>query len=408
MGSDSDSEAKTVVKKRRAKGVGATPAPADGAVAQRPLWNDAAATPNLDAMRRALVVELGRHFPLDQSSTEVGVVLICGDRSDASMDWAGLVLTLPSVADQDDDEQEDGEEAGSLWVKPLNMDEPRGNDAKKKRANKRAPKKKTRDDLALVVAGEPPPLTLARPAAPVVRLSVSKESPVQQIDGAAIMDRLRFTSTELAPVGSGSSLGAVDDRGLCAQKGHDVSRSTVTRVYAFAPERRELAEELTRGLRATGGARPPRHTCLPSPLVSATVKKRKRVDSFAGDEYGGVDDTPGTVVFEGTSKQTARRGMDPRLPAPSPLVPTRLESFGRSFGTSADAGVCNPLFDEVEGGSTGGEGTLGDRAAAVLRDALQGSSAVELILPRADVMCALAEVNEMRSRLQEIRVRCRR
>ena len=208
MGSDSDSEAKTVVKRRRAKVIGATPAPADGAVAQRPLWNDAAATPNLDAMRRALVVELGRHFPLDQSSTEVGVVLICGDRSDASMDWAGLVLTLPSVADQDDDEQVDGEEAGSLWVKPLNMDEPRGDDAKKKR---RAPKKKSHD-LALVVAGEPPPLTLARPAAPVVRLSVSKESPVQQIDGAAIMDRLRFTSTELAPVGSGSSLGAVDDR----------------------------------------------------------------------------------------------------------------------------------------------------------------------------------------------------
>ena len=373
-------------------------------MAQRPLWIDAAATPNLDAMRRALVVELGRHFPLDQSSTEVGVVLICGDRSDASMDWAGLVLTLPSVADQDDDEQEDGEEAGSLWVKPLNMDEPRGDDAKKKR---RAPKKKSHD-LALVVAGEPPPLTLARPAAPVVRLSVSKESSVQQINAATIMDRLRFTSTELAPVGSGSSLGAVDDRGLCAQKGHDVSRSTVTRVYAFAPERRELAEELTRGLQATGGARPPRHTCLPSPLVSATVKKRKRVDSFAGDEYGGVDDTPGTVVFEGTSRQTARRGMDPRLPAPSPLVPTRLESFGRSFGTSVDAGVCNPLFDEIEGGSAGGEGTLGDRAAAVLRDALQGSSAVELVLPRADVMCALAEVNEMRSRLQEIRVRCRR
>ena len=58
--------------------------------------------------------------------------------------------------------------------------------------------------------------------------------------------------------------------------------------------------------------------------------------------------------------------------------------------------------------SAGGDGTLGDRAAAVLRDALQGSSAVELVLPRADVMCALAEVNEMRSRLQEIRVRCRR
>ena len=37
MGSDSDSEAKTVVKRRRAKVVGATPAPADGAVAQRPL-----------------------------------------------------------------------------------------------------------------------------------------------------------------------------------------------------------------------------------------------------------------------------------------------------------------------------------------------------------------------------------
>jgi hypothetical protein len=141
MGSDSDSEAKTVVKRRRAKGDGATPAPADGAVAQRPLWNDAAATPNLDAMRRALVVELGRHFPLDQSSTEVGVVLICGDRSDASMDWAGLVLTLPSVADQDDDEQEDGEEAGSLWVKPLNMDEPRGDDAKKKRVKGRQKRK---------------------------------------------------------------------------------------------------------------------------------------------------------------------------------------------------------------------------------------------------------------------------
>ena len=50
------------------------------------------------------------------------------------MDWAGLVLTLPSVADPEDDEENDGEEAGSLWVKPLHMDGPRAHDEKKKRA----------------------------------------------------------------------------------------------------------------------------------------------------------------------------------------------------------------------------------------------------------------------------------
>ena len=400
-----------MVKPRRPRlgPAGATPAPADHAVAPRPLWNDAAATPNHDAMRRALVADLSRHFPLDPSSTEVGVVLICGDSEDASMDWAGLVLTLPSVADPEDDEDDDGEEAGSLWVKPLHMDGPRARDEKKKRA-----KTKSGGDLVLVSAEDPPPLSLARPTAPVVRLSVSKDSPVQKIDGAAIMDRLRFTTTELAPADSGPSLAAVEDRGLNATKGHDVSRSTVTSVYAFAPERRELAEELSRGLmECTGGsARPPRRACLPSPRASsvADVGKRKRPrfghsPDHADDEYrhGGCeyrydDDTPGTVVFEGTSRLTARRVRDV-LPAP----------------------VSNPLFDDSgsaldfdaeskDGEKDGGtrqvvpEGpALGDRAAAVLRDALLSSNAVELVLPRSDVMCALAEVDEMRSRLKRAR-----
>lgn len=402
-----------MVKPRRPRlgPAGATPAPADHAVAPRPLWNDAAATPNLDAMRRALVADLSRHFPLDPSSTEVGVVLICGDSEDASMDWAGLVLTLPSVADPEDDEENDGEEAGSLWVKPLHMDGPRAHDEKKKRA-----KTKRGGDLVLVSAEDPPPLSLARPTAPVVRLSVSKDSPVQKIDGAAIMDRLRFTTTELAPAGSGQSLGAVEDRGLNPTKGHDVSRSTVTSVYAFAPESHELAKELSRDLAATGGARPPRHACLPSPRASsaADVGKRKRpafghdpdgendeytcgeYDEYTYGEYDEYDhdDTPGTtVVFEGTSRQTARRV--PGLPAP----------------------VSNPLFDDAgsaldffDAESKDDVGTprppppaLGDKAAAVLRDALRSSNAVELVLPRSDVMCALAEVDEMRSRLKRAR-----
>lgn len=381
-----------------------TPAPADHAVAPRPLWNDAAATPNLDAMRRALVADLSRHFPLDPSSTEVGVVLICGDSEDASMDWAGLVLTLPSVADPEDDEEGDGEEAGSLWVKPLHMDGPRARDEKKKRA-----KTKRGGDLVLVSAEDPPPLSLARPTAPVVRLSVSKDSPVQKIDGAAIMDRLRFTTTELAPADSGPSLAAVEDRGLNATKGHDVSRSTVTSVYAFAPERRELAEELSRGLAATGGARPPRHAGLPSPRASSVVGKRKRPRfgrnpdraddkrEHGADEYRYDDDTPGTVVFEGTSRLTARRVRDV-LPAPvsNPL-----------FDDSGSALDFDAEFDaesKDRGTSPVPEGpALGDRAAAVLRDALLSSNAVELVLPRSDVMCALAEVDEMRSRLKRAR-----
>ena len=132
----------TLVKPRRPRlgPAGVTPAAADHAVAPRPLWNDAAATPHLDAMRRALVADLSRHFPLDPSSTEVGVVLICGDSEDASMDWAGLVLTLPSVADPEDVEENDGEEAGSLWVKPLHMDGPRAHDEKKKRAKQSSSK----------------------------------------------------------------------------------------------------------------------------------------------------------------------------------------------------------------------------------------------------------------------------
>ena len=111
------------------------------------------------------------------------------------------------------------------------------------------------------------------------------------------------------------------------------------------------------------------------------------------DEYD-HDDTPGTtVVFEGTSRQTARRV--PGLPAP----------------------VSNPLFDDAgsaldffDAESKDDVGTprppppaLGDKAAAVLRDALRSSNAVELVLPRSDVMCALAEVDEMRSRLKRAR-----
>ena len=381
-----------------------TPAAADHAVAPRPLWNDAAATPHLDAMRRALVADLSRHFPLDPSSTEVGVVLICGDSEDASMDWAGLVLTLPSVADPEDDEENDGEEAGSLWVKPLHMDGPRAHDEKKKRA-----KTKRGGDLVLVSAEDPPPLSLARPTAPVVRLSVSKDSPVQKIDGAAIMDRLRFTTTELAPAGSGQSLGAVEDRGLDPTKGHDVSRSTVTSVYAFAPERRELAEELSRGLAATGGARTPRHACLPSPRPS-DVGKRKRPafghdgNGSDGDEYtrGGdeyeYDDTPGTtVVFEGTSRQTARRV--PGLPAP---VSNPLFETNAGLALNFDAETKDGENDEI-GTPRPSPAALGDRAAAVLRDALRSSNAVQLVLPRSDVMCALAEVDEMRSRLKRAR-----
>ena len=399
----------TLVKPRRPRlgPAGATPAPADHAVAPRPLWNDAAATPNLDAMRRALVADLSRHFPLDPSSTEVGVVLICGDSEDASMDWAGLVLTLPSVADPEDDEENDGEEAGSLWVKPLHMDGPRAHDEKKKRA-----KTKRGGDLVLVSAEDPPPLSLARPTAPVVRLSVSKDSPVQKIDGAAIMDRLRFTTTELAPAGSGQSLGAVEDRGLNPTKGHDVSRSTVTSVYAFAPESHELAKELSRDLAATGGARPPRHACLPSPRASsaADVGKRKRHafghdtdgenDEYThgeSDEYDN-DDTPGTtVVFEGTSRQTARRV--PGLPAPvsNPLFETNAGS-----ALDFDAESKDGEKDEI-GTPHPTPAALGDRAAAVLRDALRSSNAVQLVLPRSDVMCALAEVDEMRSRLKRAR-----
>ena len=85
------------------------------------------------------------------------------------------------------------------------------------------------------------------------------------------------------------------------------------------------------------------------------------------------------------------------------------------------APVSNPLFDDSgsaldfdaeskDGEKDGGtrqvvpEGpALGDRAAAVLRDALLSSNAVELVLPRSDVMCALAEVDEMRSRLKRAR-----
>ena len=358
--------------------LGVTPAAADHAVAPRPLWNDAAATPHLDAMRRALVADLSRHFPLDPSSTEVGVVLICGDSEDASMDWAGLVLTLPSVADPEDDEENDGEEAGSLWVKPLHMDGPRARDEKKKRA-----KTKRGGDLVLVSAEDPPPLSLARPTAPVVRLSVSKDSPVQKIDGAGDHGPppLHHHGARARRFGA---LEPRSRRGPRARPDEGPRREPIDRHFGVRvrPGERELAEELSRGLAATGEAPGPLDTkCLPS---SPTVRRRERSDPAShdgngsdGDEYthGGdeyeYDDTPGTtVVFEGTSRQTARR-VPGVLPAP----------------------VSNPLFDDSRdrrstltpsqrtgrrtksGLQVARRRRLAGQGAAVLRDALRSSNA---------------------------------
>ena len=256
----------------------------------------------------------------------------------------------------------------------------------------------------------PSPLSLARPTAPVVRLSVSKDSPVQKIDGAAIMDRLRFTTTELAPAGLGPK--PRSRRGPRARPDEGPRRELIDRHFGVRVRPGETRARRGTQPRSRGDGRRPDPSTRVPPVAPTVRRREKEATAFGhdgngsdGDEYtrGGdeyeYDDTPGTtVVFE--ERPGRPREGSKWLPAPvsNPLFETNAGSALDFDAESKDGEkdeIGTPSPDA--GGSRGqGRGGPARRPAELQRRAVG-------VLPRSDVMCALAEVDEMRSRLKRAR-----
>ena len=277
------------------------------------------------------------------------------------MEWAGLVLTLPSVADPEDDEENDGEEAGSLWVKPLHMDGPRARREEEARQDKRG------GDLVLVSAEDPPRSASRVPPPPWYACPSPEDSPVQKIDGAAIMDRLRFTTTELAPAGSGQSLGPSRTAGCDPTKGHGVADRPSLRVRVRPGEARARRGTQPRSRGDGRGADPTRASRRPDRPTSGkgsdrvwsrrqaaarrihARRRRIRIRRHPG-HHGRVR---GNVQ--------ADRAKGPGLPAPvsNPLFETNAGS-----ALDFDAESKDGEKDEI-GTPRPWPAALGDRAAAV-------------------------------------------
>ena len=133
------------------------------------------------------------------------VVLVCGHLERDDEDWAALVLDIGR-----------GERRGAVLVKPLEM---------------RREEEEDRDEIR---EGDG-----ARSFR--YRLELAKAFPAQEVDAAAIMDRLSFGGDPRDPL-----VGAVDDRGLPTPV---ANVAALKRRYAFTPDLggvRELALERPR------------------------------------------------------------------------------------------------------------------------------------------------------------------
>ena len=157
-----------------------------------PPWPDPLSTPGLDALRRELVRDLRGAFPLRLDASAFAVVLVCGHLERDDEDWAALVLDIGR-----------GERRGAVLVKPLEM------------------RREEEEDPDEIREGGG-----ARSFR--YRLELAKAFPAQEVDAAAIMDRLSFGGDPRDPL-----VGAVDDRGLPTPV---ANVAALKRRYAFTPD----------------------------------------------------------------------------------------------------------------------------------------------------------------------------
>ena len=341
-----------------------------------PPWPDPLSTPGLDALRRELVRDLRGAFPLRLDASAFAVVLVCGHLERDDEDWAALVLDIGR-----------GERRGAVLVKPLEM---------------RREEEEDRDEIR---EGDG-----ARSFR--YRLELAKAFPAQEVDAAAIMDRLSFGGDPRDPL-----VGAVDDRGLPTPV---ANVAALKRRYAFTPDLggvRELALERPR----------PDDEDRPSPkdeaagLLPLPASLPHEIENENENENAILPDaaSPGEVTLEGTSAQVVRAR------APRPLVRTNERETSDRSERSAPPSVptvaanrSSPRArettprgaareDETNAakrrrrmmGTTTTQGGRGRAAAAAatLREALQTAApgAVVLSLPVADLEEVLEELERL-------------
>ena len=223
------------------------------------------------------------------------------------------------------------------------------------------------------------------------RLELAKAFPAQEVDAAAIMDRLSFGGDPRDPL-----VGAVDDRGLPTPV---ANVAALKRRYAFTPDLggvRKLALERPR----------PDDEDRPSPkdeaagLLPLPASSPPEIENENENENEFLPDaaSPGVVTFEGTSAQVVRAR------APRPRVRTNEPDAGETTPRGAEYLVSK--IDETNTAKRrrmmGPTPTRGGRgraaaAAATLREALRTAApgAVVLSLPVADLEEVLEELERL-------------
>jgi hypothetical protein len=350
-----------------------------------PPWPDPLSTPGLDALRHELVRDLRGAFPLRLDASAFAVVLVCGHLERDDEDWAALVLDIGR-----------GERRGAVLVKPLEM---------------RREEEEDRDEIRDVR----------------YRLELAKAFPAQEVDAAAVMDRLSFGGDPRDPL-----VGAVDDRGLPTPV---ANVAALKRRYAFTPDLRGVRKLALERPRHDDEDRPsPKDEAaglLPLPASSSSPpeteieieieneKEKEKENAILPDAAA----SPGVVTFEGTSAQVVR-ARAPRLRARTnePDAEKKETSDRRECGSappSVPTVAANPSSprgaaredDEnihttakrrrrMMGRTTRGGRGRAAAAAATLREALRTAApgAVVLSLPVADLEEVLEELERLEAK----------
>ena len=278
---------------------------------------------------------------------------MCGHLERDDEDWAALVLDIGR-----------GERRGAVLVKPLEM------------------RREEEEDPDEIREGGG-----ARSFR--YRLELAKAFPAQEVDAAAIMDRLSFGGDPRDPL-----VGAVDDRGLPTPV---ANVAALKRRYAFTPDLggvRKLALERPR----------PDDEDRPSPKDEAAgllplpaFLSPPEIENENENENEFLPDaaSPGVVTFEGTSAQVVRAR------APRPRARTNEPDAGETTPRGAareDETNTAKRRRRMMGPTTtrGGRGRAA-AAAATLREALRTAApgAVVLSLPVADLEEVLEELERL-------------
>ena len=350
---------------------------------------DPESSPALDALRRDCLEELQHNFPLSKDARTCAVVLVCGDMRVESADWLALVLAVDRL-----------ERDGVLFVKPLETAEDERSLSEPFRREEPFPREDSSHAPAEKQVATPRTARPANPRRPT-RLRVAMSAPAQTLPAAAVMDCLHFENK--TPPGRAGATGAARRRSAVPPA--DADRAVLRAEYVFSPGP-ELRNRLLR--KHSGGsdgfdgkdedddevedddenevevddevevqvaASASAASASASASASAADGAARRV--FDNPVFG--DGSPDAVTtFEGTSRQTRRRRKRPRS------------------GSAAPAPVALRRQTQQRSGSE------------ALRDALAAASvsgAMTLHVPVGVVAATLAELDELRARLDRAETR---